>query len=140
MGVLTSTGSAGDCFDNAMAESFSATLECELIDRRSFHTQAEARMAIFEFIEGWYNTKRRHSALGYLSPNEFERRAAAPSKRATGDRVPAGPEPFRGGQPEIHNHTPGVPSTPVSEGDFLPSAIVHLSTGGDRPNLSIESR
>ena len=54
MGVVTSTGSAGDCFDNAMAESFFATLECELIDRRAFRTQAEARMAIFEFIEGWY--------------------------------------------------------------------------------------
>ena len=55
MGVLTSTGSAGDCYDNAMAESFFATLECELIDRRAFQTQAEARMAIFEYLEGWYN-------------------------------------------------------------------------------------
>ena len=64
MRVVTSTGSAGDCFDNAMAESFFATLECELIDRRAFRTQAEARMVIFEFIEGWYNRKRRHSALG----------------------------------------------------------------------------
>ena len=64
MGVVTSTGSAGDCFDNAMAESFFATLECELIDRRSFHTQAEARMAIFEYLESWYNTRRLHSALG----------------------------------------------------------------------------
>ena len=62
-----------------MAESFFATLECELIDRRSFRTQAEARMAIFEFLEGWYNTRRRHSALGYLSPNDFERAALTPS-------------------------------------------------------------
>ena len=84
-GIVTSTGSAGDCFDNAMAESFFATLECELIARRSFQTQAEARMAIFRFIEGWYNTKRRHSALGYLSPNEFERRAAAPARQAHSD-------------------------------------------------------
>ena len=73
--MVTSTGSAGDYF--AMAESFFATLECELIDRRSFHTQAQARMAIFEYLESWYNTRRLHSALGYLSPNEFERRAAA---------------------------------------------------------------
>ena len=73
MGVVPSTGSAGDCFDNAMAESFFATLECELIDRRSFRTQAEARLAIFQFIEGWYNPRRRHSALGYLSPNDYER-------------------------------------------------------------------
>lgn len=57
-----------------MAESFFATLECELIDRRTFRTHAEARMAVFSFIEGWYNPRRRHSALGYLSPMEFERR------------------------------------------------------------------
>lgn len=73
MGVRPSTGSVGDCYDNAMAESFFATLECELIDRRSFRTQAEARIALFEFIEGWYNPHRRHSALGYLSPSAFER-------------------------------------------------------------------
>ena len=54
---MTSTGSAGDCYDNAMAESFFATLECELIKRRSLQTRAEARVAIFRFIEGWYNTK-----------------------------------------------------------------------------------
>ena len=82
MGVLPSTGSAGDCFDNAMAESFFATLECELINRRSFRTQAEARMALFEFVESWYNPRRRHSALGYLSPNDFERAEAEAMSRA----------------------------------------------------------
>jgi hypothetical protein len=56
-------GSVGDCFDNAMAESFFATLECELLDRHSFKTQVEARTAVFDFIEGWYNPHRRHSAL-----------------------------------------------------------------------------
>ncbi len=66
-------GSVGDCFDNAMCESFFATLECELLDRRSFKTQAEARMAVFDFIEGWYNPHRRHSALDYLSPINYER-------------------------------------------------------------------
>ena len=73
-GVRPSMGSVGDCYDNAMCESFFATLECELLDRHRFRTQAEARMAIFEFIEGWYNPRRRHSSLGYLSPMEFERR------------------------------------------------------------------
>ena len=58
--------------DNAMCESFFATLECELLDRRRFRTKAEARMAIFEFIEAWYNPKRRHSSLGYKSPVDFE--------------------------------------------------------------------
>jgi|HubBroStandDraft_5_1064220.scaffolds.fasta_scaffold89141_2 putative transposase len=72
-GVRPSMGSVGDCFDNAMAESFFATLECELLERRSFKTQIEARMAVFDFIEGWYNPHRRHSALNYLSPCEFER-------------------------------------------------------------------
>ena len=62
-------GSVGDAFDYALCESFFATLECELIDRRKSQTQVEARMAIFEFIEGWYNPHRRHSSLGYQSPN-----------------------------------------------------------------------
>ena len=61
-----------------MAESFFATLECELLDRVRLSTHAEARAAVFEFIEGWYNTRRRHSALGYRSPLEFERFHAAP--------------------------------------------------------------
>jgi putative transposase len=69
-------GSVGDCFDNAMAESFFATLECELLDRRRFKTQAEAEIAVFDFIEGWYNPQRRHSSLGYLSPIQFEKRHA----------------------------------------------------------------
>ena len=72
-GVALSMGSVGDCFDNAMAESFFATLECELLDRTTLSTHAEARAALFEFIEGWYNTRRRHSSLGYQSPLEFER-------------------------------------------------------------------
>lgn len=72
-GVRPSMGSVGDAYDNAMAESFFATLECELLDRRRFKTQAEARIAVFEFIEGFYNPRRRHSSLGYLSPITFER-------------------------------------------------------------------
>jgi len=75
MGVRPSMGSVGDCYDNAMCESFFATLECELLDRRKFKTKAEARVACFEFIEGWYNPSRRHSALGYKSPINYERTA-----------------------------------------------------------------
>jgi putative transposase len=71
-GVRPSMGSVGDCFDNALCESFFATLECELLDRRRFRTQIEARIAVFDFLEGWYNLHRRHSALGYLSPADFE--------------------------------------------------------------------
>jgi len=73
-GIAQSMGSVGDCYDNAMAESFNATLECELIARHRWRTHTEARMAVFDFIEGFYNPRRRHSALGYLSPAEFERR------------------------------------------------------------------
>jgi putative transposase len=73
-GVRPSMGSVGDAYDNAMAESFFATLECELLARSRFKTQAEARNAVFEFIEGFYNPRRRHSSLAYLSPVEFERR------------------------------------------------------------------
>jgi putative transposase len=71
-GVRPSMGSVGDAYDNAMCESFFATLECELLDRRRFASQAEARMACFSFIEGWYNPVRRHSALGYRSPMAYE--------------------------------------------------------------------
>ena len=70
-------GSVGDCFDNAMCESLFATLECELLNRRGFKSQVEARMAIFGFIEGWYNPHRRHSALDYLSPINYERSHSA---------------------------------------------------------------
>ena len=73
-GVRPSVGSVGDAYDNAMAESFFATLECELLARSRFKSQAEARNAVFVFIEGFYNPRRRHSSLGYLSPAEFERR------------------------------------------------------------------
>jgi putative transposase len=73
MGVRPSMGTVGDAYDNAMAESFFASLECELIDRRSFRSKAEARIAVFTYIEGWYNPRRRHSALGRVSPMNFER-------------------------------------------------------------------
>ena len=73
-GVRPSMGSVGDAYDNAMCESFFATLECELLARHRFGTQAEARSAVFDFIEGFYNPRRRHSSIGYLSPMDFERR------------------------------------------------------------------
>jgi putative transposase len=72
-GVMPSMGSVGDAYDNAMAESFFATLERELLNRRRFKSQAEAKMAVFEWIEGWYNPHRRHSSLGYRSPVNYER-------------------------------------------------------------------
>ncbi len=72
-GIVPSMGSVGDCYDNAMCESFFATLECELLDRYVFHSIEEARQSVFAFIEGWYNPHRRHSSIGYLSPIQLER-------------------------------------------------------------------
>jgi len=73
-GMMASMGSRGDCFDNAMAESFFATLDCELLARQRFPTRNAARLALFDYIEGFYNSHRRHSALDYLSPAAYERR------------------------------------------------------------------
>jgi hypothetical protein len=74
MGVRPSMGNVGDAYDNAMAESFFASLECELIDRQTWQTKTEARLALFTWIEAWYNPIRRHSALEYLSPVNYETR------------------------------------------------------------------
>jgi putative transposase len=72
LGIRASMGSVGDCFDHALVESFNATLECELIDRRAWETKAQARLEVFYWIEAVYNRTRRHSALGYLSPVDYE--------------------------------------------------------------------
>ncbi len=79
MGVRPSMGSVGDAYDNAMCESFFETLECELLDRHRFKMQVEARLAVFESIEGWYNPHRRHSALDYQSPLNYQRSQALAS-------------------------------------------------------------
>jgi putative transposase len=76
-GIMPSMGTVGDAYDNAMAESFFATLEREVLNRRRFKSQAEAKMAIFDWLEGWYNPHRRHSALGRRSPVNYERLALA---------------------------------------------------------------
>jgi putative transposase len=101
-GVRPSMGSVGDCYDNALAESFFATLECELIDRSTFRTHAEARMAIFEFIEGWYNPRRRHSSIDYLSPINYERQYE--SRSQTLDNT----------QPVTRKHKSRSPDRPAS--------------------------
>ena len=110
-GVRPSMGSVGDAYDNAMAESFFATLECELLDRRRFKTQAEARMAVFDFIEGFYNPRRRHSSLGYLSPDRV--RAPAAVRAAS---------------------SPGAPILPPCSGPSRPSPCGRAKQRGlDRP-------
>ncbi len=73
-GIVPSMGRVGDAYDNALAESFFATLECELTDREIFRTREEARTKIFDYLETWYNPRRRHSSIEYLSPVDYERR------------------------------------------------------------------
>lgn len=107
-GVQPSMGSVGDCYDNALAESFFATLECELLDRHSFRSPTEARLAVFDYIEGFYNSRRRHSASGRMSPMRFEvlhaetnsrdALAGAPRFRGTLESL----EPLRGSSTPTH--------------------------------------
>ena len=72
-GILGSMGTVGDALDNAVAESFFATLQTELLNRHTWSTRQELMSAIFDYVEAFYNRRRRHSTLGYLSPDEFER-------------------------------------------------------------------
>ncbi len=130
-GVRPSMGSVGDCFDNAMCESFFATLECELLDRTSFKTQAEARMAVFDFIEGWYNPHRRHSALDYLSPIVYERAYAAQPGAPCSDKTPlkeSAPPPLAAG--EIRKEPDTIKATSAGESlTQLPSPTPSTESG-----------
>jgi putative transposase len=81
-GITCSMSRKGDCWDNAVAESFFATLEWELIEESDWHTHAEAKRAIFEFLEIWYNHRRRHSALAYRTPAEYEAELALTPRAA----------------------------------------------------------
>lgn len=87
MGVRHSMGTVGDAYDNTMAESFFATLECELIERRSWKTKTEARLAIFRWIESWYNPLRRHNGQGQRPPSAFQK--SLHSKKTDADIVEA---------------------------------------------------
>jgi len=75
LGLEVSMGSIGDCYDNAVCEAFHATLKRELVHRRPWPTRAELQTAVFEYIEGFYNTTRRHSTIAHLSPAQYEERA-----------------------------------------------------------------
>ena len=97
-GVRPSMGSVGDCYDNAMCESFTtgtsaqgarrfATLECELIERKSYTTRSEARLSVFDFIEGFYSPNRLHSALDYQAPIRYEKEYF--SRKSESERPPS---------------------------------------------------
>jgi putative transposase len=122
-GVLPSMGSVGDAYDNALCESFFATVECELLDRTRFATPTAARAALFDFIEGWYNPRRRHSALGYLSPIGYER-----AHRGRPPISPVSPETAPAGLP---------PGATLEEGAAIslspPTSLFPSPTGRERP-------
>jgi len=112
--VRPSMGSVGDCYDNALCESFFATLECELLQQVTLGTPDQARSAVFDFIEGWYNPTRRHSALDYRSPIDFEQRALDDATR--GSCRPGGPRTERGADRALENATrfPQLPQASLS--------------------------
>jgi hypothetical protein len=118
MGVRPSRGSVGDAYDNAMAESFFASLECELIDRRSFKTKTEARLALFTYIEGWYNPRRRHSALAYARRSYFERS-------------------HRNAQPQRVEH--GLPTAGVGVACATPRWITHQRGPSNRLEIQAQN-
>jgi putative transposase len=111
-GVRPSMGSVGDCYDNALAESFFATLEVELLDREVLRTQQMARLAIFEFLEAWYNRRRRHQALGYLSPVSFEHRHASAAHAGSGD------DRFQGSTGWLESWRTPANVNPLTEGEL----------------------
>jgi putative transposase len=119
-GVRPSMGSVGDAYDNALCESFFATLECERLDRERFRTPAEARRALFDYIEGWYNPQRRHSALGYESPLRYERIHTAtalltPAPKKSAAVLPLGATIAQGGAISVSPQT-GPTTGPINRG------------------------
>ena len=106
--VVLSVGRKGECWDNAVAESFFATIKRELIDTRPWPTKARLHRAIFEWTEGWYNTRRLHSALGYRTPAEADR-----------DHHPAAADPARDRTPDALEHVAvrGSPAARRVRGD-----------------------
>ena len=95
-GITCSMSRCGNCWDNAVVESFFGTLKTELIHEREFGTRAEAKIAITEYIEGFYNSRRRHSSLGYTSPLMFELQHASGK---SGGSAPAPPGTSEGRHP-----------------------------------------
>jgi putative transposase len=131
LGVRPSMGTVGDAYDNAMAESFFASLKCELIGRGSFRSKAEARVALFTYIEGWYNPRRRHSALGRTSPINFERSHPHTQSVPTDHAIAAPRERLRTKRSPVH----GTGATPTPG-----STVAALGRRVNRCDLRIQRR
>ena len=123
MNVRPSMGTVGDAYDNAMAESFFATLECELIARRKWETKTRARMEIFTWIETWYNPRRRHSGLGQMSPINFEKLQQEKKQIAINPQ-----------HPDNHPSTTPCPEHGLTTGCFAPvDKTTHVLFTGTSP-------
>jgi len=126
MNVRPSMGTVGDAYDNAMAESFFATLECELIARRKWETKTQARLEIFTWIETWYNPRRRHSALGQMSPINFEKHQQEKKQSATNPEHPQ--------YPGAQQPTTPDPKNGLTTGCFAPvDKTPHVPVKGTSP-------
>ena len=128
-------GSRGDCFDNAVAESFFATLKKELIHRRSWPTKAELRTEVFDYIEVFYNRQRRHSTLGDLSPAEYENEHSEPP--GCGSRRFAARVPITNQVHYTNSQPPRPPNHPVSTepGELQDRPIARLMAEPWRPRF-----
>jgi hypothetical protein len=139
-GIRPSMGSVGDCYDNALCESFFATLECELLDRVTLRTPTEARAAVFDFVEGWYNSRRRHSALDYESPLAFERRHTSARHAATnngaGDPTVTGGEVRMGDNEIVVPEARGTAELSRHSGRANPDGPVEAAGAMDAQNAS----
>jgi putative transposase len=126
-GVEISMGSVGDCYDNAVCETFHASIKKERIYRQAWPTRAEARAAVFEYIEGWYNPRRRHSTLGYLSPAEYERQHAEQLQAAL-DSTPSSNGSFVGITPTTPRRSSSVGLAPMVNGQPQPETALGSAT------------
>ncbi len=124
-GLVPSMGSVGDCFDNSMIEAFWSRMQVELLDRQSWRTRIELANAIFEYLEIWHNRRRRHSALGWVSPLEFENQSKIV---VAGESSHPAPE------------TRGIPRSPDTPGGFIVSSAAGSRLGGFRRGHSRNRR
>lgn len=139
MNVRTSMGTVGDAYDNAMAESFFASLECELIDRRTWQTKTAARLEVFTWIEAWYNPNRRHSGIGYKSPINFE----AKHKLEKNDRLDTQDKSLVTPEPAANHGLPTGCFAPVDKPPYAPdegAAACPQASPVDKPELQVVSQ
>ena len=127
-GIEISMGSVGDCYDNAVCGTFHASLKKERIYRQAWPTRAEARAAVFEYIEAWYNPRRRHSTLDYLSPAQYEQQHAEQLQAAL-ESTPSGTRSLASITPTTFRRTSSISLAPTVNGQPQPETALGSATG-----------